>query len=509
MATSVKTGWILLLTLLLSLLILAFASPQRSCFQSQFVRQVKWHMTQGEREDIFNCRVEHESKPISPKIFQKISKFEKRLASTEFFLNRMDPALGRFVITVSEERPDLFQVQGSSIFLGVHHFDNPRAVDLALIRSWLESVMNLGSTQLNYRQALAEIIFGLKDGQVNLGQTKMWRPRAWHETLMTLRSYCHSGVRYYDHDEFCQALDKVGLSSEVTESLKELNDLSMAAYLKDVWLASFLQLNLQDRQRVLSSLPIWLKSLQGIDVDGSQMTLDSKLQKMVRQFLIKPLEDRKELQTLPHRNLLSRLLFELQAGGFQQDLTMPRLDVLYKTSGSLEPGSPLFARLVSRFSSSPRSYLAVIDDEGYWLPPYEESLPRGVFDRVTAELLVLKRCEPITGSALLEYAKIAEKILILRECDVNAMPDLSPLALESVQSFARKNLRFSFILFNSAWILTHTQELIDEEDIFTTISERKADQPLFQLLRWQSLAWEPIDQVYLPETSENLVLMFR
>ncbi len=509
MATSVKTGWILLLTLILSLVVLAFSNPQRTCFQSQYVRQIKWYVTQSERQDIFNCRVNGSAKLISPKIFQKVSQFEKRMASTEFFLRQLDPARPSLTIAVSEERPQLFQVQGASIFLGIAQLGNPRAVDMAVIRAWLETAMGLKSTQLNYRQALAELIYALKEGELEMDTNETWRPKAWHETLLTLRAYCRSGVRYYDHDEFCQTLDKLNFDSELSENLKELNDLSMATYLKEVWLKAFRDLSLQDRQRILKSLPTMMKSLKGNDVDGSQMTLDNKLQQMVRQFLIEPIEENKTLQTLAHRNLLSRLLFELQAGGFQQDLTMPKLDVLYKTEGKLDSSSPIFQKLGYRLSGATQSYLAVIDDHGYWLPPYEESLPRGVFSQVKAALLVVKRCEVITGSAIFEYAKIAEKILILRECDPNATPDLTPLASEGVRSFARKNPAFSLVLFNSEWVLNHVQDLIDEDDIFAVISERKADHKLFQLLQWQSLAWEPLDQIYVPETPENLILLFR
>ncbi len=540
-----KAGWILIFSLVASVVVLAYLSPQRSCFHSGLFQSISVVDSHSE-QNFYECRTSQVKAPPSsqrnPESVLLVKRIEKEIDGIEFFLRNLGKQdlsnssatrqmnNKRLELIVSKDRPLLFQIKEHQLFLGWQLANQSQKLQMAVIRAWLQNSRGFNQGSVVYRQALASIISTLKSGELRLDTKNNWRPQAWHEALLSLSSYCQiKSVTYLDHLEFCDSLDRLeGLDQ--FEGLREINDLSLAHYLADIWLLSYRRLSLQDQGQVLSGFSDFIEAVVGEDVDGSAMSLNEKLQKMVIQFLVNPYGHSNKLAKAGKKNFLSLIYQHLNDTGYDQNLNTPKIDFLYKTFGEIGSSGAALLEPLQKIANSPgiaaqttgeqRSLLygAVVDDEGYWLPPYLKPLPRGIFSEVSAQLIIIKVCGGISGEELMRLAHLSTKILFLKECHASIHPNLTQLfdgasganGVESgIASFVKANPQFPLVLINSRHLTLFADNVEKVSDLFSVLNSRKSEDPLFASLNWRSLSWDPYKQVYEPESETPLIEMFR
>ncbi|MBV2168302.1 MAG: hypothetical protein KUL82_06305 [Bdellovibrio sp.] len=500
---------------LLSLMVLQM-TKRPLCIDSKVVERID-RLSGAGTETVYRCAL-NKSTPYSQFFSERVKDLSFRLQQIERLLESSEPFYRKLQITILDDRPYLFRVQGHHIYIGKSLLEAPGHLEKALAKVWYrERNEALFAQQVLMEEVITDFLIHLQSGDLDLGDPNTHiktalRKVKWPYVLKSVAAYCDSPWKQSEHFAVCQ--NKLEASTLLDQQVVEM---SLRPLLVTSWIRSYRDLSVKERFLFVQGLPQLLRSehspslplTSGLGVAGIQ---DSALLKAAE--AIKNVNSFVATSTVMKDSEIQRLFVsnftnELRSNGFQDAFAEASFDVLYVSQEPLNENSKVFQQFMKIAKAQPKLQMAIRDQSGLWMLPAKYPIPLKSFGQIRANRTVVEKCGGYNFSYVIDYADITEKLLVVDHCDRNREILYSRFLTEGAEGFGAQNKGIAFIQFHLPSLLMKKTDLEQVSNVFEFIQKRDVESPSFKSLGWREVHWSEQANAYQPKAFVDAIEWFR
>ncbi|WP_291515833.1 hypothetical protein [Bdellovibrio sp. ArHS] len=485
------------------------------CIDSKVVERID-RLTEASTESIYRCAL-NKNVPFSAYFSEQAKDLNYRVQQMERLLESMEPFYKKVQITILEDRPYLYRVQGHQIYLGAKLLEAPGHLEKALAKIWYrERNEALFAQQILMEEVITDFIVYLLDGDLNVGdpQTKIktaLRKVRWPFVIKSVQGYCESPWKQSEH--FAACLDQkedLAVDHQVVE-------LSLRPLLVVSWVNSYKALSARERFNFVQSLPRLLRTehqpalpLIGMHrlaaMEETTLLKAAEAMKNVNSFVTTS-QAMKDSET--HRVFAANFTNELRTHGFQEAFAEATFDLLFVSREPLTEKAAIFTHFMKIAKASPKIQIALRDQENLWMLPSRFPIPLKSFGQLKANRTVVEKCGGYNFSYVMDYANITEKLLVVDHCDVKREIQYSRFLKEGAEGFGAQNKGIAFVQFHLPSLLMKKSELEQVTNVIEFIQRRDVENPSFKSLGWREVHWSEQANAYKPKAFVDAIEWFR
>ncbi|XGC80567.1 hypothetical protein ACES2L_14655 [Bdellovibrio bacteriovorus] len=481
------------------------------CIESKVVERIDRLGLEG-AETIYRCAL---NKPTAYSTYfgEKIPDFTYRIQQVERLLESIAPFKRKVQLTIIGDRPYLFRVQGSHIYIGESLLEAPGHVEKALTKIWYrENNESLFAQQDLMEEVITDFILFLNEGDLNIGDPKTkiktaLRKVKWPYVIKSTLAYCESPWKQSEHYGPCDSGNFESIEQQVVE-------MSLRPLLVTSWIESYKSLSSKERYNFIQDIPGLMKADQSPQLPLINHSAGSGIALLRAAEAIKNISAFVSTGGLMktsevHRLFVTNFTNELQSNGFQQAFAEAVFDVLYVSSVELSEKSPVFQQFLKIAKADPHLQIAVRDQNQIWMLPSRYSIPLKSFGQIKASRTVVEKCGGYNFSYVMDYADITEKLLVVDHCDQKKEIFYSKFLKLGAEGFGAQNKGTAFVQFHLPSLLTKKAELEQVVNVFEFIQKRDLENPSFRSLGWREVLWHEPAKAYQPKAFVDAIEWFR
>lgn len=484
------------------------------CIESRVVERID-RLSGSGADTIYRCAVNKET-PFSTYFSEQSRDLTYRIQRTERLLESFEPFQRKVQLTIFEDRPFLFRVQGSHIYLGAKMLEAPGHLEKAMAKVWYRERMGA----LFAQQALMEEVFtdflvymdlgDLDIGDPNTHLKTSLRKVKWPFVLKSVPAYCDSPWKQSEHFAICK--DKEDAKDMLQEKVVEM---SLRPLLVTSWIRAYRDMTLSERYQFSRALPHFLRAehteplpLVGAHYSGPMTTLAKAADaiKNVNLFVTKSKVIR-DLES--HRLFVANFTNELRSNGFQDAFVEASFDVLFVACGILSEKSQTFQQFLKIAKAQPKLQIALRDDKNLWMLPARYPISLQSFGEIKAARTIVEKCGGYNFSYVMDYAEVTEKLLVVDHCDPKQELQFSRFLKDGAEGFGAENKGVSFVQFHLPSLLMRKAELEQVSNVVEFIQKRDVESAPFKSLGWMEVQWSERAKAYRPKAFVDAIEWFR
>lgn len=500
---------------LLSLMVLQM-TKRPLCIDSKVVERID-RLAESGTDSVFRCAL-NKATPYSQFFSEHVKDLSYRIQQTERLLESMEPFYRKVQITILQDRPYLFRVQGHQIYIGERLLEAPGHLEKGLLKIWYrERNEALFSEQALMEEVVTDFLLYLQSGDLDIGDptTKIktaLRKVKWPYVIKSVSAYCDSPWKQSEHFAACQ--NKQEAVSLIDQQVIEL---SLRPLLVTSWIRSFKDLSVKERFYFTQNLPQLLRSEHSpalpivpvAGIPGAQETILLRAADAIKNVNSFVATSQAMKDSEVHRLFVANFTNELRSNGFQDAFAEASFDVLYVSQEGLSESSKVFQQFVKIAKAQPKLQIALQDKENLWMLPSRYPIPLKSFGQIKATRTVVEKCGGYNFSYVMDYADVTEKLLVVDHCDSKREIQFSRFLSEGAEGFGAQNKGIAFVQFHLPSLLMKKTELEQVANVFEFIQKRDVESPSFKSLGWREVHWSEQAKAYQPKAYVDAIEWFR
>ena len=499
---------------LLSLMVLQM-TKRPLCIDSRVVERID-RLSNQDSDTIYRCALNKET-PYSEYFGQQVRELGSRIQSMERVLESLEPFYKKVQITIMEDHPYLYRIQGHHLYIGPKLLEAPGHLEKALAKIWYrERNETLFAQQELTEEVVTDFLVYLQNGDLDIGDpnthiTTAIRKVKWPYILKSVESYCSSSWKESEHFALCQ-----GEKEAEAELTSRVTELSLRPLLVASWIHSYKSLSMKDRFDFVNNIPQFIRSEHNPhlplvdDVAASAMeTTLVKAAEAIKNVNLFVSSSRAVKDLGAHRSFLANFTNDLRVSGFQDAFAEASFDILYVSQEPLKESSKVFQEFQKISKAQPRLQIAVRDGNNLWMLPSKFPIPVASFGQIKANRTIVEKCGGYNFSYVMDYANITEKLLVVDHCDLAKPVQYEMYLSDGAEGFGAQNKGVAFVQFHLPSLLMKKAELEQVSNVFEFIQKRDVASPSFQSLGWREVRWSQQANAYQPKAFVDAIEWFR
>lgn len=500
---------------LLSLMVLQM-TKRPLCIDSKVVERID-RLTEQGTDTVYRCAL---NKVTSYSVFfsDNARDLSYRVQQTERLLESMEPFYRKVQVTIMQDRPYLFRIQGHQIYIGEKLLEAPGHLEKGILKIWYrERNEALFSQQALMEEVVTDFLLYLHGGDLDIGDPNSkiktaLRKVKWPYVIKSVSAYCDSPWKQSEHFAVCQ--NKQEAVSLIEQQVVEM---SLRPLLVTSWIKSYKGLSVRERFFFTQNLPQLLRSEHS---PALPLTVSAGIPGVQETALLRAADAIKNVNSFVatsqvmkdsdiHRVFVSNFTNELRSNGFQDAFAEASFDVLYVSRDSLSEGSKVFQQFMKIAKAQPKLQMALQDKENLWMLPSRYPIPLKSFGQIKANRTVVEKCGGYNFSYVMDYADMTEKLLVVDHCEAQREIHYSRFLTEGAEGFGAQNKGIAFVQFHLPSLLMKKTELEQVSNVFEFIQKRDVESPSFKSLGWREVHWSEQAKAYQPKAYVDAIEWFR
>lgn len=486
------------------------------CVDSKIVERID-RLTGDSTETVYRCAYNRNTS-LSTYFHQNIKSISTRIQMMERILEHIEPFSRKVHVTIFEDRPYLFRVQGHHIYIGQALLEAPGHLEKALAKAWYrERHGHLFVNEELMEEVLTDLLLFLQEGDLNMGdpdthiKTALHRAK-WPYVLKTTPAYCESPWKNSEHYAIC----KKPLESQEDLSGRVVQ-LSLRPLLTSSWIASYKSLPLAQKNSLIKSIPQLLRGghnpelpivpvAQGVGRNSFPLHEAAEAVKNINLFVS---TSHVMKNSEAHRLFITEVSRELRKIGFQDVFAEAHFDLLFVSAGALNEDSLILRHFMKLAKSQPQIHIALRDANNIWMLPAKYPIPVKSFGQMKAGKTIVEKCGGFDFNFVMEFAESTEKLLVVESCDQMRELQFTRYLKQGAEGFASQNKGVAFVQFHLPSLVMKKSELTHVRNVFELIQQREVESKVFQSLGWQEIKWSEQAAAYYPKAYIDAIEWFR
>lgn len=486
------------------------------CIESKVVERIDRVSEQG-AQVIYRCAV-NKVTAYSSYFGENARDLGYRVQQIERLLEAIEPFYRKVHVTILQDRPYLFRVQGHHVFIGEKLVQAPGHLEKALAKIWYrERNQALFAQQALTEEVITDFILYLQDGDLDIGDPNTHvktalRKVKWPFVLKSVNAYCDSPWKQSEHFAIC--LNKEDMAGFIEQQVVEM---SLRPLLVTSWVRSYKALSGKERYAFMQNLPVLLRSEHvpalpltgpvGVSQErGTTLFNAGEAIKNISAFLATS-EAIKSSEV--HRAFVANFTGVLRNNGFQEAFAEASFDLLFVSQEPLSSKSKVFQHFIKLTKDNPKLQVALTDSENLWMLPARYPISLKSFGVVKANRTIVEKCGGYNFSYVMDYADITEKLLVVDHCDSKLTITYAKFLSEGAEGFGAENKGTAFVQFHLPSLLMKRSELANVSNVFEFIQKRDVESPSFKSLGWREVHWSEQANAYQPKAFVDAIEWFR
>ncbi|MNJ91334.1 hypothetical protein D3C87_89850 [compost metagenome] len=486
------------------------------CIESKVVEKMDRLTSQGS-EAVYRCALNKET-PFSSYFNSQSKDLSTRIQRAERLLESIEPFYRKVHVTIFQDRPYMFKVQGHQIYIGESLLDAPGHLEKAIAKVWYRERRDA----FFVNEELMEEIFTdftvfLQEGDLDIGdpgthiKTALHRAK-WPYVIKSVQAYCESPWKMSEHYALCRNLEEARdeLSTKVVE-------LSLRPLILSSWVAAYKDLSLKEKMAFVGNMARLLKTEHNpelpivpvtslVGVGGSPLVSAAEAVKNINLFVS---TSQMQKNSEAHRLFVVGISKELRKVGFQDAFAEASFDVLYVSSEVLTESSPIVQHFMKLAKNKPDVHIALRDRQNIWMLPAKYPIPAKSFGQMRATRTVVEKCGGFDFNYVMGYSNFTEKLLIVENCKGKKELQFGRFLKDGAEGFGAQNKGVAFIQFHLPSLMMKRAELTHVSNVFDLIRRREVENTIFQSLGWKELKWSEQAAAYHPKAYVDAIEWFR
>lgn len=507
--------WLPTLTFLgfsvLTLVFLAW-SQKPLCIESRVVERLDRFGAQG-TEAVYRCS-SRVRVPYTQFWGDNVRSVSDRLVATERFLENIEPFSKKYQISIFQDRPLLYRIQGTQVFLGETLIKTPGQLERLLVSLWVYEKANRSPEQPGLlEEALVDLLLEMAwDGNKLVNPLTGARFNligvSWPQAIQSEENYCESFWALPQHYQFCAQRSSTQSKAKIEHRFVEM---SLRSLVYRNLRQSFEQLTWGEQYRLLLSTakmlrsqPVLEKSKEFFDDSLSDIEHAAQLMASVGDLLFSAGVDLSD-----DRVKAFSTYYRAQLEGDQalQSSSVAKVDYLLRLQRSSFEESIEFKNLVDWSQKNPEIKVGIQNGDDLYLLPNTHALSANSFGSIRSRNLMIESCGDFEISYLLSLEAVAERVLLLNSCNRKAEIDLTSYVDKGVEKFAAKNSRVAFVYLHIPSLQSRKMQIEKLGQIFANI--RHPQTPLAKALGWQEIRFNSQTKAYEPHAAIEGIQLYR
>lgn len=499
---------------LLSLVVLQM-TKRPLCIESKVVERID-RLGLQKSESIYRCAINKET-PYSEYFGQKNRELSARVQSVERVLESIEPFYQKVQVTILQDRPYLYRIQGHQLFIGEKLLEAPGHLEKALAKIWYRERNEISFPQQSlFEEVVTDFLVYLQYGDLDIGDPNTLLVTAIHKVkwpyiLKSIDAYCESAWKQSEHFATCYSSLKTDadLMSFVTE-------MSLRPLLVSSWIHSYRQLGMKERFEFVANLPQLIRSEHApqlpvfapmaMGAQGSTLAKAAEAIKSVNLFVSSSILSK---ESNAHKSFVANMTNELRASGFQEAFAEANFDVLFVSQEPIKESSQVFQDFIRVMKSHPKMQIALRDQKNLWMLPSRFPVPLASFGQIKANRTIVEKCGGYNFSYVMDYAELTEKLLVVDHCDLHKRIMYEQYLAEGAEGFGAQNKGTAFVQFHLPSLLMKKDELQQVTNVFDFIKNRDVESSSFKSLGWKEVRWNQQANAYQPKAFVDAIEWFR
>lgn len=496
---------------LLSLVVLQM-TKRPLCIDSRVVERID-RLAGQSSESVYRCALNKET-PYSTYFGQQLKDLGARIQQTEKVLESLEPFEKKIQLTIMEDHPYLYRIQGHQIFIGSKLLEAPGHLEKALAKIWYrERSETLFAQQNLMEEVVTDFLVYLQSGDLDIGDpnthlTTAVRKVKWPYVLKSIAAYCDSSWKQSEHFATCQ--NHTGAETDLKDQVTEM---SLRPLLVSSWIRSYKKLSMKERFNFTANLSQLLHSEHNphLPMMGgltSETTL-LKAAEAIKNINLFVSSSHLNKESTSYRQFVANLTNELRTSGFQEAFAEAAFDVLFVSQEPLTENSKVFQEFEQISKAQPKLQMALRDSQNLWMLPSRYPIPIASFGQIKADRTIVEKCGGYNFSYVMDYAEITEKLLVVDRCDLQKQVQYEKFLSDGAEGFAIQNKGLSFVQFHLPSLLMKREELAQVANVFEFIQKRDLESASFKSLGWREVRWSQQANAYQPKAYVDAIEWFR
>lgn len=511
--------WVsLTIVLLFSVLVLVgiYATRKPICIDSRIVERIDRVDKKTPLDSIYRC-VYAKDGGFSLYFFESLGTLNKRINSIERVLENIEPFHKKMQITISKDRPYMFNIRGQALIIGEELIGAPGHLEKGIAKVWLNEKRRHYFTQQNLlEESITDFLVFLAQGDLDIGDpetkvvTRLQRVR-WPYILKAVPSYCETPWKKSEHYSVCRN------GSKAEPLMEELViEASLRPLLSYAWIEAYRKISVRERSLFSKSLVHALKDepkeklplIPNTLIEGN-LTALAKASEAIRNiglFLTKSTQ----MDSSPsYLKFVTEYMYQLKAAGYDDKNIEATFDILYISRNELNFSSPLVLEFIKTSMHDLGMQVAIQDSKKLWILPSEHGIDVSSFGSVRAHRAILEKCGVYSMEELFELANKVDKLLLVENCGDAGSVSYASLLEKGIEAFARENPDKKFIQLHLPSLQMKQDVLKSAGNIWDFIKKRDVDHEAFSSLGWSEVQWVDSAKAYRPKAAIEAIEWFR
>ncbi|WII72544.1 hypothetical protein QJS83_01500 [Bdellovibrio sp. 22V] len=486
------------------------------CIDSKVVERID-RLSESGTDTVYRCAL-NKATPYSVYFSEQGKDLGYRIQQMERLLESMEPFYRKIQLTILEDRPLAFRIQGHQVYMGAKLIEAPGHLEKALAKIWYrERNEALFAQQALMEEVVTDFLVYLQGGDLDIGDpnTKIktaLRKVKWPYVIKSVAAYCESPWKQSEHFALCQNKQDAALVLD-----QQVVEMSLRSLLVTSWVNSFKALTLRERFYFSQNIPRFLRSEHTPELP---LTSSYEVLQANETTLVKAAEAIKNVNAFVassktikdseiHRMFVANFTNELRSNGFQDAFAEATFDLLYVSQEKLDEKSKVLQQFMKIAKASPKLQIALQDKDGLWMLPSKYPIPLKSFGAVKASRTVVEKCGGYNFSYVMDYADKTEKLLVVDHCDLKRDLRYDRYLTDGAEGFGAQNKGIAFVQFHLPSLLMKKTELEAVANVFEFIQKRDVDSPSFKSLGWREVKWSEQANAYQPKAYVDAIEWFR
>ncbi|MEN0057200.1 MAG: hypothetical protein AAGB31_00060 [Bdellovibrio sp.] len=450
-------------------------------------------------EVIYRCAL-NKSVPYSAFFSTELVNLNYRIQQMERVLESMEPFYKKVHITLLQDRPFFFRVQGNHVYLGTSLLQAPGHLEKALAKVWYrERSQTFFAQQALLEEVFTDFLLYLEGGTLMVGDPRSLSSTSlqtvrWPSLLKSPEAYCDSPWKLSEHYAICAQEDQISVLAD------QVGDLSLRPLLTVSWIRSYLRMGVRARFELTRNLSRLLKT-------ELQPALPLTV---MEEGLFKSALAVTNISSFAVHAGLSKELFnrELQKGGFEKASLEAFFDVLYVSPEPVQETSSEWQELEKLARKNPQMQIAILNSEKLWMLPSKYPVAVRAVGELKATRTIVSKCGQYDFAYVMQYAAMTEKLLIVNSCGADKI-QYAGFILEGVEGFGSQNKGIGFVQFHLPSLLMKKTELESVVNVLDFLQKRDPQSQSFLSLGWQDVQWNKKANAYQPKAFIDAIEWYR
>lgn len=484
------------------------------CIDSKVVERVDRLYAKGS-DTVYRCAVNKETE-FNTYFNERSRDLGTRLQKAERLLESIEPFQRKVQLTIFEDRPLLFRVQGHHIYMGQEILDAPGHLEKALAKIWFrERNEVLFAQQALMEEVMTDFLLYLDLGDLDIGDpgTKIktaLRKVKWPYVLKSVASYCESPWKKSEHYVACK-------TKEGQESIEDqVIEMSLRPLIVHSWVRAYTLLPFRERLLFSKSLPLLLRAehtqmlplVNAEDISQPTTALGKAAMAItnMNHYVSKSMKV-KDSET--HRLFVSNFTNEIRANGFDNAFAEANFDILFVLQKDLPENDKTLSEFLKLAKANPNLQMAIQSEKNLWMLPSKYPIPLESFGIIKANRTVVEKCGGYNFSYVMDYADTTEKLLVVDHCEKQKDLAYAGFLKDGAEGFGVENKGAAFVQFHLPSLLMRRTELSTVSNVFEFIQRRDVESPSFKSLGWSEVHWSEQAKAYKPKAFVDAIEWFR